>query len=181
MFVFGSIRCSESTLGVSVGFVLGLPGRPRRAEDQPGASATASDQHADGDEEERLAVADDDDVAQAERLPGRVDELAAARVAVVGVLRHRVAEDGVDLDRQVGVARSAGRRLLQVRPEDGQLGARRRRRLARQALVEHAAERVHVGAAVHVAALDLLRRRVGGRADARARRFRRCRARRGAC
>ena len=60
------------------------------------------------------------------------------------------------------------RRFLDVRPEDGQLGVARERRLPGEAFVEHAAERVLVGAAVDVAAFDLLGRGIGRRADARA-------------
>ena len=52
-----------------------------------------------------------------------------------------------------------------MRPEHGQLGVAGERRLAGQALVEDAAERVHVGPAVDLAALDLLGRGIGGRAE----------------
>ena len=59
-----------------------------------------------------------------------------------------------------------GRRLLvQVRPEHGKVGGMRERRRPGQALVEQAAERVDVGAAVHLAARDLLRCDVGRRAQ----------------
>ena len=57
------------------------------------------------------------------------------------------------------------RGLVEVRVEHGDLGLAHERRLAGQALEEHAAERVRVGAARRAGALDLLRRDVGDRAD----------------
>jgi len=95
---------------------------------------------------------------QAERLARGDDQPAAARVSVVRVLGHRSGQDGIDLLRQVGVvlARSR-RRLLDVRPEDGQLGVALEGRLPGQAFVEQAAERVQIGPAVDRCTFDLLR------------------------
>ena len=139
---------------------------PAEREHQPGCERTDGYQRADCDEQERPAVVDDDDVAQAERLPGRVDELAARARALVGPLCQRVAGHGVERRRKARVMFARlGRRLLQVPPEDGEVGTAGVRRLARQTLVQDAAERVHIGAAIAVAALDHLGSRVGGRAD----------------
>ena len=52
-----------------------------------------------------------------------------------------------------------------MRPEDGQLGGALEGRLPGQTLVEHAAERVLVGSAIHRTAFDLFRRDIGGRPD----------------
>ena len=52
-----------------------------------------------------------------------------------------------------------------MRPRDCEPGGAGEDGLAGQALVEHAAERVDVGAGVHRPALELLRREIGGRAD----------------
>ena len=59
----------------------------------------------------------------------------------------------------------SGRLLLEVCPGDREPGGAREDGLAGQALVEHAAERVDVRAAVDRRAVELLGREVGGRAD----------------
>ena len=60
-------------------------------------------------------------------------------------------------------SRSRGGALVQVRVHDRELALAVERRRAGQALVEDAAERVHVGAPVDLLALDLLGRDVGDR------------------
>ena len=93
-------------------------------------------------------------------------QLAAGRVAVVGRLRERSREDVVERRRQLGPhVGEPRRRLVQVREDDRELALAVERPLPGKALVEDAAERVDVGAAVDRAALDLLGRHVVDRAD----------------
>jgi hypothetical protein len=94
------------------------------------------------------------DLAVLGRGAGRARQVARRRVAVVGVLGHRARDHLVERDRYVrsGLAQRR-RRLLHVRPDLGRLGVARVRDPAGEHLVEHAAERVHVGARVDRLAL----------------------------
>ena len=96
----------------------------------------------------------------------RVREVTAGPVAVGRGLGQRLGHDLVDGGRQVGALGGQRRRGR------GQLGPHHRqallppeRRLAREHLVSGAGQRVLVGAAVDLAALDLLRRHVVERAQ----------------
>ena len=80
---------------------------------------------------------------EAERGGGCLDQLAAGRVTVLPVLRQRLAHHRVEPPR----AAQRGGSLLHVRPHRRRLGVAPERRLPGQALVEHAGERVAVGAA----------------------------------
>ena len=93
-------------------------------------------------------------------------ERAARAVALVRLLRERARDDAVPGGRQLGPQLGQPRRrLVQVREHDRQLALALERPLAREALEEHAAERVDVGAAVDLLAADLLGRDVVDRAD----------------
>ena len=90
---------------------------------------------------------------------GRGYEVAAARVAVVLRLRHRLRDHTIERHGEIRpLIPHLRRRLQQVGLEDGDLGVPRVRGLSGQARVEHAPERVDVRAGVHVPALDLLGR-----------------------
>ena len=84
-------------------------------------------------------------------------ELGTAGVAVAGRLRERPRQDVVEARGEAGpdVAR-AWRGLVDVGVDRCELALARERRLARQALEEHAPERVDVCPRVDGAALDLL-------------------------
>ena len=92
-----------------------------------------------------------------ERDARRLDQLATARVARRGRLRQRLRDHFVEPGGQL-VAPLADRGGASSRWPyiTASSGAPPKRRLARQALVEHAAQRVDVGAVVDFAALDLL-------------------------
>ena len=91
-----------------------------------------------------------------------------AREAVVGLLREGGAHHVLEPRR--------GRRLLlEMGEEHRRVGEPGERRPAGQALVEQAAERVEVGAAVHLLAADLLRGDVVDRAERLGRAERRAR------
>ena len=108
---------------------------------------------------------------QAERRACRAHELTRRAVAPAGVLGERAGEDGVQVAGELGAGLARrGRLLVHVRPEESDVGCPRERRLAGQALVEDAAERVQVGARVDVVPGDLLGRDVLQRADDVARR-----------
>ena len=92
------------------------------------------------------------------------------RVAILLRLGHRARDHGVEPGGEVGPLRGQPRRRLdEVRVDERRLGRRLERRLAAEALVEHAAERVEVGAAVDRLALELLGGGVLERADEEAR------------
>ena len=97
---------------------------------------------------------------QAEPRAGCLDQLGAAPEAVVLLLRQPLAQHLVERG-QAGQDRGL---LLHVRPHRLGLVGTPERRLARKALVEHAGERVAVGAAVHRLPADLLGRQVVERA-----------------
>ena len=81
-----------------------------------------------------------------ERPRGRVDELPAARVAALRRLRERPGDHGVDALGELGPAFARLRRVvLQVCPQELHPRVPEIRRLPRQAVVEDASERVHVG------------------------------------
>ena len=94
-------------------------------------------------------------------MAGRLDQLAAARVALGRVLRKRLLKDG----SEIRIGDRGGRLFLQVGPEHRQLRVAHERGLSGQALVEQATERVEVGPAVDLLARDLLWRSVGGGAE----------------
>ena len=97
-------------------------------------------------------------------------ELAARRVAIERRLRERLRDHRLERRGQLRRGlRQLRRRRVQVRVQDGELRRAMEGRRPREALVQHARERVDVGAAVDGAALDLLRRRVLGRPDEAAR------------
>ncbi len=101
-----------------------------------------------------------------DRRQRRAAEVARRRVAVARVLGHRPPHDlaeqlaGVREDREHG-----RRRRVEVREHRRRRGLARVRDLARDRLVEHAAERVDVGARVDRALLELLGRGVVERPD----------------
>ena len=104
----------------------------------------------------------------AQRRLARSGERAPARIAVARRLRERLRDDRVEAggNARPHVARPR-RRLVHVRVDGGDLGLALERRLPREALEEHAPERVDVGPAVDRAALDLLGRDVRDGADER--------------
>ena len=97
-------------------------------------------------------------------------EVLGRLVARSRVLRHRGEHDAVERARDVGLAlaTAATGRLAHVLVRDRHRAVAGERRDAGEHLVEHDAERVHVGAAVEREALRLLGREVGGGADHRA-------------
>ena len=103
---------------------------------------------------------------EAERGARRGDELARRPVPPLRLLREGARQHRVDVPRQLGPNLARPPRLLvHVRPEQGDVGRPRERRLPGQALVEDAGERVDVRARVDVVARDLLGRDVLERAD----------------
>ena len=98
---------------------------------------------------------------EAERGGGGLDQLAAAPVAVLPVLSQRLAKHRVEPP----VATKRRGLVLHVRPHRLGLGGAPERRLAGETLVEHAPERVGVGAPVDRFAADLLGRQVVERPD----------------
>ena len=89
-----------------------------------------------------------------ERRPG---ELAASRVALLGLLRQRPGDHGVERGRQLRPPGARRRRLrLEVREHHGELRVTPERRLPDETLVEHAAERVDVRPPVDLLPGDLL-------------------------
>ena len=98
---------------------------------------------------------------EAERGGGGLDQLAAAPVAVLPVLRERLAKHRVEPP----AATKRRRLVLHVRPHRLGLGCAPEWRLAGETLVEHAPERVAVRARVDGFAADLLGRQVVERPD----------------
>ena len=99
----------------------------------------------------------------------RLDEVGPRGVALRRVLRGRALQDRADLGRQAGRREVHGRRLLgQDLHEDHRDALAREGLAAGEALVEHAAEREEIGAAVDPHALRLLGGHVVGRAHDRA-------------
>ena len=93
-------------------------------------------------------------------------EVARRRVAVARVLGHRAAHDLAEQLGGVGQHREhARRRRVEVGEHRRRGGLARVRDLAGERLVEHAAERVDVGARVDRAFLELLGRGVVERPD----------------
>ena len=101
-----------------------------------------------------------------QRGPRGAGELETARIPVVLLLRHRPGEDGVDRRREVSgsVLGDRRRRFGQVGVQDGRVVVARVRRAARQALEQHAGERVLIGPPVDALAADLFRGHVVDRA-----------------
>ena len=86
-----------------------------------------------------------------------IGEIAARVEAVGGKLRERSGDRCVEADAEPGEAFARhGRRVLEMRVDGRDLGIARERNLAGQTPVQHAPQRVDVGAAVHVIAPDLL-------------------------
>ena len=85
-------------------------------------------------------------------------QLPAARVPLGRILRQRSRDHPVERGRQLRPRGTHGRRLgVEMRKHDREVGVSPERWLPDQALVEQAAERVHVRPAVELAAGDLLR------------------------
>ena len=96
----------------------------------------------------------------------RPAEVTRRRVARARLLGHRAPDHGAESLAGVGEhGQHGGRRRVQVREHRRRGGLPRVRDLARERLVEHAAERVHVGACVDRAFAQLLGRGVVERAD----------------
>jgi hypothetical protein len=82
---------------------------------------------------------------------------SAALPPALRVLRECAPDDRVQGRRDVGAALARPRRIvLEMRVDRGHLGAPRERHLAREALEEHAPQRVQIGAAIDLVAPDLL-------------------------
>ena len=96
--------------------------------------------------------------------PGGAAEVAGGRVAVLGVLRERALDDRVERRGRAVLGRLR-RRVVQVRPQPRLVALALERDLARERVVQEAAERVDVGAGVDPLAADLLGRDVVERAD----------------
>jgi hypothetical protein len=91
----------------------------------------------------------------------RVDKFVAGLISLVGVLGERMSDDRVDLGGKLSPpAGERGRLLVEMGVQSGGRPRALERRLAGQALVEHAAERVEVGTPVGRLARDLLGRGV---------------------
>src|ERR671931_115134 len=89
--------------------------------------------------------------------PPRGNQFPAGRVAVERGFRQRLRDHGLERRRQVGGnARQLGRRRVQGRVQDGDLRGPVKRRLAGEALIDDAGERVDVRASVDVLPFDLL-------------------------
>ena len=139
------------------------PGVVRRDQDR----RRERGEHGGGQREERdSATSPAAEDASFERGLSGADELAAGRVPLGRRLGERRLEDGVERGGQVcAVVGELRRRIVQVREDHRQLALAVERRGAGEALEEQAAERVDVGPAVDLAALDLLGRDVVDRAD----------------
>jgi hypothetical protein len=99
-------------------------------------------------------------------IPRGGEEFAAGSVALRGLLRQRRRDDNIERGRQIRSRRAENRRgVEEMRMDDGDVGLLRERRRTGEALVENAAERVHVDSRVERLALDLLGRRVVDRAE----------------
>ncbi len=100
----------------------------------------------------------------------RAAEFARGLEPVGRRLCERAQNDAVDVDGQLGRARAWQRRsLCHVLRHEAHEFCGEKRRTSRQHFVEHAAERVHVAAAVHGEVLDLFGRHVPWRPDHRVR------------
>src|SRR5215510_3747553 len=94
---------------------------------------------------------------------GRADELDARAIAPLWILGHRPGDHGVEGARNLrAFGARGGRFLVHVGPHQLQLALTRERGLAREALVEDAAQRVLVRPAVEGLAPDLLRGEIVG-------------------
>ena len=88
----------------------------------------------------------------------RIGEITAGIEAIVGQLRERPGDRRVEADAELGQALAGhGRRVLEMGIDGRDLGVARERNLTGEASVEHAPQRVDVGAAVQFLATDLLR------------------------
>ena len=93
-------------------------------------------------------------------------EVAGGGEAIVGVLGHRAGQDGVEARRRVRRAvMQRGRVVVEVGPQGRLVALALIRRHAGERVVEHAAQRVDVGARVEALAADLLGRDVAERPD----------------
>ena len=93
----------------------------------------------------------------ARRRQRRAPEVARRRIAVRRILRQRAGHHAVEALRRAALRRPR-RRVVQVGEHRRGDGRARERRVAQQRRVEHAAERVDVGARVDPLALQLLGR-----------------------
>ena len=92
-----------------------------------------------------------------QRLSRGLNHLGTTREPIVRRLGKAASHDVVDSGRKLATALAERRRhVVDVCPEHGDGGFPDERRLAGQALEEHAAERVHVGATVDLTPLDQL-------------------------
>ena len=124
------------------------------------------DEERGGDGDDHATTAPACRSPQAERILGSGCQRRTGRVALVGFLRHRPRDHAVDrLWEAAPCPARPGRLLLEVRPGLRESRATGEDPFAGEALVEHAAERVDVRAAVDRQAFELLGREVGRRAD----------------
>ena len=123
-------------------------------------------QHRDGRQRRREPAPGALRLVQPERAASVVDELAAGLVAVLRLLGQCAGDHCVDLGRQLpDPLAGPGRRLLEVREDDGDVGVAHERHLTREALEQEASERVHVGARIDRIASHLLGSDVRERAE----------------
>ena len=109
-------------------------------------------------------------------LTQRRAELERGRVAVGGLLRHRLRDHGIECGRELTAKRR--HRLPRVQACDAHHRRAGERQPPGESLVREDAERVHIGARIGLARIDpLLRRHVGGGSEvtSRARVAQRCR------
>ena len=137
---------------------------PERTATAIAAPATASTR--DGRQRRREPAPGALRLVQPERAASVVDELAAGLVAVLRLLGQCAGDHCVDLGRQLpDPLAGLGRRLLEVREDDGDVGVAHERHLTREALEQEASERVHVGARIDRIASHLLGSDVRERAE----------------
>ena len=100
----------------------------------------------------------------------RGGEVGGPLVARVRVLRGGPGHHVVEGRHEVGALQArGGRRVGDVRPQLGHVVVLGEGNVAGEHLVEHTTQRVHIGPAIHLARLDLLRRHVVRGAHPRAR------------
>ncbi len=102
----------------------------------------------------------------ATRIPEGAGELAAGGIAILRLFREPPGEHVVDCLRELGPPRrDEWRFLVDVRPENGDVRGPLERPLGREAFVEDAGQRIHVGARIDLSAPDLFGRHVVERPD----------------
>jgi hypothetical protein len=95
----------------------------------------------------------------------RAAQLGGGGVALVGVLGQRPGDDGIERRRDAGEGARRRRLVVEVRVHRRHLGVAHVGRASGEAVEEHAAERVDVGARIGAVAADDLGRAVVERAD----------------